>query len=164
MSNKIEDSINKLKEIFNKVNEDKEKLKMNITTTFTKIRNTINEREDELLLEIDNKFDNLFLTEKIINQSEKLPDKIKKSLEKGRLIENEWNNSNKLNYKIQNCLDIENNMKNINEINKKIENCNSSKIKIKFIPDNEDELNEFLKTIKIFGKIYDNYWFKFKPG
>ena len=164
MSNKIEDSINKLKEIFQKINEDKEKLKMDITKIFTKIRNTINEREDEILSEIDNKFDNLFLTEKLINQSEKLPDKIKKSLEKGILINNGWNESNKLNYKIQNCLDIENNISNINEINQKIENCNSTKIKLTFLPDNENELNEFLKTIKIFGEIIFNNWFKFKPG
>ena len=165
MSNKIEDSIKKLKEIFQKISEDKEKLKMDITTIFTKIRNTINEREDELLLEIDNKYDDLFFTEKLVNQSEKLPDKIKKSIEKGRLINNEWNNS-KLNYIIQNCLDIEKNISNINEINKKIEKSNSTEIKTKFFTENENELNEFLKTIKIFGKIIisENFLFKFKPG
>jgi len=166
MSNKIEDSINKLKEIFQKINEKKEKIKMDITTIFTKIRNTINEREDELLYEIDNKFDNLFFTEKLINQSERLPDKIKNSLEKGRLINNEWNNSNKLSYNIQKCLDIGNNINNINEINQKIEKCNSTKIKPIFLPNNENELNEFLKTIKLFGKIIisDNFIFKFKSG
>ena len=67
ISNKIEDSINKLKQIFQKINEDKEKLKLDISKIFTKIRNTLNEREDELLLEIDNKYNNLFFTEKLIN-------------------------------------------------------------------------------------------------
>ena len=168
ISNKIEDSINKLKQIFQKINEDKEKLKLDISKIFTKIRNTLNEREDELLLEIDNKYNNLFFTEKLINQSEKLPNKIKKSLEKGRKINGDWNDDNKLNKKIQDCLDIENNISNINEINKKIEKCNSTKIKTKIIPENDNELNEFLKTIKIFGKIIfeasDDLIFKFKPG
>ena len=54
--NKIEDLINNLKQIFQKINEDKEKLKLDISKIFTKIRNTLNEREDELLLEIDNNY------------------------------------------------------------------------------------------------------------
>ena len=168
ISNKIEDSINKLKQIFQKINEDKEKLKLDISKIFTKIRNTLNEREDELLLEIDNKYNNLFFTEKLINQSDKLPNEIKKSLEKGRKINGDWNNGNKLNKKIQDCLDIENNISIINEINQKIEKCNSSKIKTKIVPENDNELNEFLKTIKIFGKIIfvmpEILIFKFKTG
>ena len=171
ISNKIEDSINKLKQIFQKINEDKEKLKLDISKIFTKIRNTLNEREDELLLEIDNKYNNLFFTEKLINQIDKLPNEIKISLEKGRKINGDWNDGNKINKKIQDCLDIENNINNINEINKKIEKCNSAEIKTKIVPENENELNEFLKTIKIFGKIIfeiievsDDFIFKFKPG
>ena len=168
ISNKIEDSINKLKQIFQKINEDKEKLKLDISKIFTKIRNTLNEREDELLLEIDNKYNNLFFTEKLINQSDKLPNEIKKSLEKGRKINGDWNDGNKLNKKIQDCLDIENKISIINEINQKIEKCNSTKIKTKIVPENDNELNEFLKTIKIFGKIIfvmpEILIFKFKTG
>ena len=168
ISNKIENSINNLKQIFQKINEDKEKLKLDISKIFTKIRNTLNEREDELLLEIDNKYNNLFFTEKLINQSNKLPSEIKMSLEKGRKINGNWNDGNKLNKKIQDCLDIENNINNIHEINQKIEKCNSTSIKTKIIPENENELNEFLKTIKIFGKIIfeipESLKFKFKNG
>ena len=167
ISNKIEDSINKLKQIFQKIYEDKEKLKLDISKIFTKIRNTLNEREDELLLEIDNKYNNLFFTENLINQSDKLPNEIKYSLEKGRKINGDWNDGNNLNKKIQDCLDIENNISIINEINQKIEKCNSSKIKTKIVPENDNELNEFLKTIKIFGKIIfvmSDLIFKFKTG
>ena len=37
---------------------------------FTKIRSALNEREDQLLLEIDNKFNEFIFDEKLIKQSE----------------------------------------------------------------------------------------------
>ena len=52
---------------------------------------------DELLLDIDNKFNDKYINEEIIKESEKLPNKIKISLEKGKIIDKEWNNNNKLN-------------------------------------------------------------------
>ncbi len=55
----IENSINELKKIFEKINETKEELKIKITKIFTQIRNVINEREDKILLEIDEQFDKL---------------------------------------------------------------------------------------------------------
>ncbi len=91
--NNIENSINELKKIFESVNENKEEVKMKIAEVFTTIRNPINEREDELLLEVDSQFNNLFFKEEIVNKSEKLPNEIKLSLEKGKLINNEWNNN-----------------------------------------------------------------------
>ena len=56
---------------------------MKITKIFTQIRNVINEREDSILLEVENIFENLYLKEEIIRKSENLPNKIKISLEKG---------------------------------------------------------------------------------
>ena len=50
LSNTIEKSINALKEMFIKINEDKEELKKNIQKIFSNIRNVINEREDEILI------------------------------------------------------------------------------------------------------------------
>ena len=49
-----------------------------------------------MILEVDNKFKDLFGNENIIKESERLPNKIKLSLEKGKLISNEWNDFNKL--------------------------------------------------------------------
>ena len=128
--NNIENSINELKKIFESIIENKEEVKMKITKVFTAIRNSINEREDELLLEVDSQFNNLFFKEEIVNKSEKLPNEIKLSLEKGKLINNEWNNndSDKLNLLINNCINIENNIKSIKSINESIEKYNSSKI------------------------------------
>ena len=53
LSQTLNESINKLKVIFEKINSNKEELKLNIQKIFTKIRNALNDREDELLLEVD---------------------------------------------------------------------------------------------------------------
>jgi len=87
LSNNIQQSIKDLKAIFEKMNKNKEELKLNIQKIFTKIRSEINNREDQLLIEIDKKLENLFYKEDIIKEKEKLPLKIKDSLEKGKLID-----------------------------------------------------------------------------
>ena len=68
-------------------NLPKEKLKLDIQKIFTKIRCELNDREESLLLEIENYYKN-FCNEDIIKKSDKLPNKIKTSLEKGKSIEN----------------------------------------------------------------------------
>ena len=161
LSMTLEESINKLKIIIEKVNENKELLKSNIQKIFTKIRNTLNEREDELLLEVDKRFNDIYCNEDILRENEKLPNKIKLSLDKGKLIDKEWNN-NELNIMINDCITIENNIKNINKINENIQKCGLESINnIKFIPEEEDECHSFLETIKKFGKICD-LQFRFK--
>ena len=119
LSKKFEEYIKELKKLFDKIKENKEELKLKIQNIFKKIRNALNEREDKLLLEVDNQFNNKFGDENIIKESEKLPIKIKESLEKGKIIENKWN-KNKLNSLINDCINIENNIKNINTINENI--------------------------------------------
>ena len=52
-SKNMQESINKLKEIYEKIIENKEVIKLKISKIFTKIRTLINEREDQLLLELD---------------------------------------------------------------------------------------------------------------
>jgi len=166
LSQNLQKSIDELKNLFEKFYENKELLKINVQKIFTKIRNCLNDREDEILLEIDNKYDKTYCNEDIIKESEKLPNKTKILLEKGRTIVKEWNN-NKLNSLINDCINIENNIKEINNINEKIKKCNLNKnIKIKFYPEEEDEINKFLEKIKSFGNIADtsinNYIYKFK--
>ena len=53
LSDTFQQSINELKIIFDKICEKKEEFKLKIQKIFTKVRNKLNEREDELLLEID---------------------------------------------------------------------------------------------------------------
>ena len=163
LSNTLEESINELKKIFEKINENKEKIKLKIQNIFTKIRNTLNESEDILLLEVDKQFNILFFNEDIIKEGEKLPNKIKLSLEKGKKIENEWNDDNKLNSLINDCINIENNIKDINIINESLNKNNSIDLKLNFYPDDED-INTFLDTIKSFGSIkYNKFSFKNCP-
>ena len=153
LSNNLENSIKELNIIFEKIKKNKEDLKIKIQKLFTKIRNTLNDREDELLLEVDKIFDNIYCNEDIIKESEKLPNKIKLSLEKGKIIEKEWND-NKLNLLINDCINIENNIKAINLINDIIKKCNKDNyIKIEFQPKEEENLN-FIQQIKTFGNIF----------
>jgi len=115
-ANILEETINQLKITFDKMKDEKEELKLSIQKIFTKIRNKINEREDELLKEIDEQIDSLFVDEKLIKESEKYPNKIKLSLEKGKIIDDEWENDNKLSSIINDCINIENDIQNINNI------------------------------------------------
>ena len=86
-----------------------------------------------------------------------MPDKIKESLEKGKIIDKEWNNDNNLNSLINDCINIENNIQYINKINDYIKKYNNSQsFKIEFIPIEDNEINKFCKNIKLFEKIYQN--------
>ena len=147
LSKNIEDTINKIKIILENVNKKKEDLKLEILNIFTKIRNSLNERENELLLDIDKKFELIYLNEKFIKDSEKLPNKIKILLNNCRNIENEWNNDNKkINSIIINCVNIEQTIKQINILHEKINKHEDSKeIDLKFIY--EDELNNIKESI-----------------
>ena len=90
----IDQTINNLKELFEEINKNKEDLKLKVQEIFTKIRNALNEKEDKLLLDIDEYYNKTYFKEDIIKKSEKLPNKIKKSIEKGKIIFKEWNENN----------------------------------------------------------------------
>jgi len=152
LSNTIENSINELNKLFKIINEKKEALKLDIQNIFTKIRNSLNVREDELLLEVDKKYEELFFDEEIVKLGENLPKRIKDSIKQGNLIKNEWN-KNKINFLINSCLIIENDICDINKIHEKIEKCNRNKSEIKISPENK-ELDKFLDTIKNFGLLF----------
>ena len=147
----LDKKINELKIIIDKIEKSKEKLKTNIQKIFTKLRSALNDREDELLQEVDKIFNDLYINEEIIKDSNKLPNKIKISLEKGKEIENNWNN-NILPLLINNCINIENNIKSIKLLNENIGKINNLKIDIIFYPQ-EEGINKFLNSIKIFGKV-----------
>ena len=156
LSNKLQNSINNLKQFVEKINENKEELKLKIQKIFTQIRNALNNREDELLLEVDKTFDNIYFKEEIIKVGENLPNKIKASVEESELLDKEYK-ENKLSLFINNCLNIENNIKKIKNIEESIKKCNDSvNIKLNFYPEDEKKINEFLDVIKNFGKINKN--------
>ena len=90
-----------------------------------------------------------------MKESEKLPNKIKLSLEKVCVIDKEYNDNN-LSLFISDCINIENNIKEINTIKEKIDKCNDlDNFKITFIEENGEEVNKLLENIKEFG-CFDN--------
>ena len=154
ISNKLDTSIKELKNIFEKINESKEKLKTEIQKIFTKIRNELNNREDNLYEEIDKKFETIFFNEELIKDSEKLPNLVKTSLEKGKIQEDEWNNDNKLIELINHCINIENTITKIDSVYNKIQEYNSNKdTEIDFEPKNGENENNLINEIKKYGKI-----------
>ena len=66
-----------MKQLYEKINNNKEELKMNIQKIFTKLKCELNSREDEILQELDNIFNELYLSESIIKESGKLTNQIK---------------------------------------------------------------------------------------
>jgi len=154
--NNIEEKINQFRINMDKINEEKEELKLKIQKIFTKIRNVINDREEKLLLDVDKHFNEIYFNENIINEVKKLPNKIKISLQKGKEIELEWNDENKLGLCINGCINIENNIKNACELNDSLKKCgNENNNKIDFYPKEENEINKFLESINSFGNIFN---------
>ena len=163
LSKSLKNTINEIKKEFEKMNKDKEELKTKIQKIFTEIRNQLNNREDELLLKVDEEYDKLIYNQNKIKELEKLPNKVKISLEKGKNIDENYNDDNKLSLFIHDCLNIEKNIKDIKLINSN--NTKENSINIKFIPE-EKGINEFLNTIKRFGdisKFCKNYLFTDSP-
>ena len=163
LNDKLKDSLIELKDLFEKIEKDKDELKLHVQKIFTRIRTVLNEREDELLNEIDKYFNNHFFDENVLKEGEKLPNKIKNSLKRVNSMDKEWDDIN-LNKYINNCIMIENDIEKINLINQQINKClGNDTSQIIFFP-NEDNINIFLAKIKSFGKIdsIDNNHYNFR--
>ena len=156
--NSVKESLENLKKNLEDINTKKEEMKINIQKIFTKIRNEINNREDELLLKVDNKFDNLLLKENILKNFEKLSQKIKNSLNERKILDKEWKDENLISL-INDCINIEDDIKNIKKIDGDLKKCDSKKIHIVDNSFQEDQINKFIKTIKTLGDIYYNFEF-----
>ena len=141
-----------IKQISEKISEYKEELKTNIQKIFTKLRNALNNREDELLLEVDKKYNEIYLDEQIIKKYEKLPNKVKMYLEKGKIIEKNWESNKKLNKFVYECLNIEYIINDINKKKEKTKNYNLENNKFEFLLNDNIE-NNLLQLIQRFGKI-----------
>ena len=161
----LQDSIKEIKNIFEKINSTKEELKMEVQKIFTKLRNQINEREDEILMKVEKKFEKLFFKEDMVKECDKLPNKVKISLDKGKIIKNKWNNDkDEMNSLINDCINIENNIKYINSLNENMRRSKSINLNVKFSPEEKD-INKFMGEIKNFGNIiFNNFKFKKCPG
>ena len=149
LSKNINESITEIKLAFEKIEEDKEKLKTDIQSIFTKIRNLLNNKEDEILQLIDTKYEEIYIHKDYIIDIEKLPEKINKSIEKGKLIQNN-NETIKLNSLINDCLNLENNIFNINKINSNIKDLKTKQNKKYFIKNQKaiEQVEEIINNSK----------------
>ena len=154
MSKNIDHSINELKNLFEKITKNKDDLKLKIQTIFTEIRNEINEREDELFLEIDKLYENTYINENTMKELYKLPNSIKNSLEKGNIANKEWNNAEKLCSLLNECIAIENNITSINQSHELLKKSKEDmNINIKFYPEEKNDMNILLKENKRIRRI-----------
>ena len=159
LSKKIEESIKELKKIFETINKNKDELKLTIQTIFTKLRNKINEREDELILEVDKIYEKTYFNENQLKNFNKMPNIINETLNNGKLTIKKWeekNNLSNLRYQINNCINIENNILEINKMNVILEKSREVKnnTTFKFYPEKDNnDINKFLTDIDLFGKI-----------
>ena len=154
LSTNIKDSINTIITFYEKNQEIKEELKSKVMKIITNIRNKLNEREDEILSQIENTFMSLSPNEKIIKDYEKIPKKINEIIENKVNIDKKLNDSFLLNSYIYDIINIENDFNKIKEINDLINKYNNNtELKIYFYPE-ENEINKIYNDIKSFGKIY----------
>ncbi len=151
--------INEVQILYKNLKKNKDNLKQKVQKIFNKIRDGLNEREKQLISEIDKKFNKLFVEEEIIKESENLCEKIKNSIEKEKIIGNQWDEEDKLSLLIYESINIENVIEYSSNINENLKKCYENKnIKLNF---SYEELNNILDKIKIFGTIYFNN-FKFR--
>lgn len=155
LSENIEDLIEKLKENTQEINNRKEMFKKYIKEIFSLITKILKERENKLLLELEDIFNIPFFNEDSVQKGEILPNRIKQSLENGKKAYDEINNYN-LEMIINSCLDIENCIKEINIIKENVENYNINDYELKFIP-KEEEIKSFIAKLDSFGKIDYNF-------
>ena len=153
LSKNIVESIKQIKMTIEKVEDDKEKLKKEIQSMFTKLRNLLNNKEDEILLQIDNKYEEIFFDKDYIHETEKLPEKINKSLEKGKIIKNDVEKY-KLNSLIYDCINIENNILHIDKINTNIQKFKKIQNNKYFVPSQKslEKIIEFINNSKLISQ------------
>ena len=139
LSKLFQASIDGLKKIFDEVDKNKEEVKKEIQNVFTKIRSEINQREEGLLNEVDKIFQKKIFNQDIdIFKDKKFPEKIKSFIEKGKLVEKDWENNKNKNSLINDCINIEKTINKINKLNESIESYKIKQKKLKFYSESKD--------------------------
>ena len=154
----LEQSINEIKNIKEKINVTKEELKINIQKIFTKIRNSLNEREEQLFSEIDKiyNFSKSVINDDKIQKIEKLPKKTQKLIKDIKLKAKDFNwRNNNISSLVNECINIEKNLFQVNEIIELRETLKKYDPLMLFysyeFKQEEEEFNELINNIKKFG-------------
>ena len=148
LSETFKSSIKELNEIIENIDKNKEEIKSEIQKIFTKIRNELNNREDELLLEVDEQFKKKYFTDEldIFKGKDKFSNKIKLYLEKGKSANDEYKKNQDKSLLINDSINIEKMFENMNKINQNMDIYTKNAGKINFISDS----NEILQLINNF--------------
>ena len=140
--------------IFERTNPIKEDIIKTIQNIFDNLRNLLDQREKELLDEVDDLYSQNFFDEKFIKESTKFQTKIKYNLDKGKNVLDNWEEgekNGKLNFLINDSINIE---KSINELQNVKDKINSLNIKSKLQFCTQDgDMEEISEKIKNLGKV-----------
>ena len=142
--NKFKTIINENKSLNERMNEKKEFLKLRIKTMFKDIKNILSEKENLILLELDNKY---YYNEELINNREKFYNKIKTNMEEGNLIDKLWDEKDKIG-SFTNCYHI------IYKMIQEIKNMNENIIEKLNLNLRDKKINKFVKIVNDFGDIF----------
>ena len=153
LSNLFQSLVNDLKKVFEEIDKNKDQVKQEIQKIFTQIRTELNNREDQLLIEVDKIFEKQFSNESVDNvlKEKKFPEKIKTFLEKGKDAEKNWEKIENKNILVYDCINIEKTIEKINNMNVKLKKNKSQKKKLHFF----SQSNELINSIKKLGT-FDN--------
>ena len=145
-----------MKKTLDEIDEQKEMIKLKIMKTFTELRNALNNREDELLNEIDKRFKEIYFNEKLINENQKIENQIKIYLDKKKNMNINTCDINQFINEIdildKNGENLENKIK---ELSTLFNNFTSYKIYLEFRP-GSGGVAGLLKKIRNFWDIYIN--------
>lgn len=149
LSKLFQSLVNDLKKIFEEIDKNKNNIKLEIQKIFTKIRTELSNREDQLLLEVDQIFEKEFQIKNMdrVLKEKKFPDKIKAYLDKGKIAENNWEKNENKNFLIYDCINIENTIYKINDMNTNLQKSQKQNKKLNFY----SQLDEIISLIKNFG-------------
>ena len=140
--------------IFERTNPIKEDIIKTIQNIFDNLRNLLDQREKELLDEVDDLYSQNFFDEKFIKESNKFQTKIKYNLDKGKNVLDNWEEgekNGKLNFLINDSINIE---KSINELQNVKDKINSINIKSKLqFCTHDGDIEDISEKIKNLGKV-----------
>ena len=151
--NLFSSSVDELNEIMEEINKNKKKVKEEIQKNFIKFRNELNNREEQLLIGVDDIFEKKFNVENIDNilKEKNFLNELKIYLEKGKIVEKEWDkNENKI-FFVNDCINIEKAIDKIKNINKNFEKYKAQNKKLNFYCQ-QDEVINLIKKLGTFDQ------------
>ena len=143
-----------IRTFYEHINPIKEDIIMNIKNIFHNFRILLDNREKELLYEVEEVYSKNFFSDNFLKESNKFPTKIKYNIDKGKNVLDKWEEAEekgKINLLINDCINIEKNIKELNDIKDKIASLNS-KSKMQFCTQDND-IEIISKKIKNLGKV-----------